>query len=411
MDKSIFYKKQKKFGQSLKQLHHWNALLCTFLALTGLILVSSEFRQWLPQVRIWVKDSHIWMGFISILPLVFYRPKMIKHLRTLRKRKNNRMNLYVVLSILIALLISGLILTFQRNFGPGISAFALIVHDMMTWIGVPYLIYHSITRSGWFKAIEKRRAEEKQNKRMVIEEGNPIMNRRTLLRRGTGVGIVLVFTPFIYQWLKPYLSIPSPSEPSSGLPLTEAFSPMPTPAPKSKPPIGGGRNGEFRYYTVTPMPTINDDNFSFTIDGLVDNSASWNWEEFVNLSREVQVSNFYCVTGWSVYDVTWEGIKLKDLLDQAVIHSNATHVKFYSQDGVYTDSLTIDQAMQEDVMVAMLIDGQLIPNRNGGPVRLIVPKMYAYKSVKWLNRIELIDEEHIGYWEQRGYSTDAWVNL
>ncbi|TGB01943.1 molybdopterin-dependent oxidoreductase [Halobacillus salinus] len=411
MDKRIFYKKQQKFGQKLKQLHHWNALLFTFLAFTGLILVSSEFRQWLPQVRIWVRDSHIWIGFISLLPLLFYGPKLVKHLKTLRKRRNNRVNLYVVLFVLVALIASGLLLTFQRSLNPALSSFALITHDIMTWFGVPYLLYHSITRSRWFKAIEKRRAEEKQNKRMVIEEGNPVMNRRTFLRRGTGTGIALVFTPFIYQWAKPYLGIQSSSSSTSTLPLTEAFSPMPTPLPKSKPPIGGGRSGDFRYYTVTRMPDISDENFSFTIDGLVDRSKQWDWKDFVNLSREVQVSNFYCVTGWSVYDVTWEGIKLRDLLEKAGVQKKATHVKFYSQDGVYTDSLTLDQAMDADVMVAMLIDGELIPNRNGGPVRLIVPKMYAYKSVKWLNRIELIDEEHIGYWEQRGYSKDAWVNL
>ncbi|MCA0972518.1 molybdopterin-dependent oxidoreductase [Halobacillus litoralis] len=411
MDKSIFYKRQQKFGQKLKQLHHWNALFFTFLALTGLLLVSSDFRQWLPQVRIWVKDSHIWIGFISLLPLLFYTPKMVKHLKTLRKRKNNRTNLYVVLSILGALIVSGILLTFQRELNPGLSSFALIVHDIMTWVGVPYLIYHSITRSQWFKAIEKRRAEEKENKRMVIEDSNPIMNRRTFLRRGTGAGIVIVFSPFIYQWAKPYLNLPSGPPPPSEMPLTEAFSPLPTPAPKSKPPIGGGRTGEFRYYTVTQMPTITDDNFSFTIDGLVDQVQEWDWESFVGINRGVQVANFYCVTGWSVFDVTWEGIKLSDLLKRAGVKDKATHVKFYSQDGVYTDSLTLDQAMDDDVMVAMLIDGELIPNRNGGPVRLIVPRMYAYKSVKWLNRIELIDEEHIGYWQQRGYGQDAWVKL
>ena len=408
MDKSIFYTRQKKIGQKLKQIHHWNAALFTFLAFTGLILVSSDFRQWLPQVRIWVKDSHIWIGMISVLPLVIYGPKMVRHLQTLRKRKDNRQNLYLVLFVLIALTLSGFVLTFHRNFSPGFGSFALIVHDIMTWFGVPYLIYHSITRSQWFKAIEKRRLKKIQEKRMVIEKGNPIMNRRTLLRRGTGATIALIFTPFIYQWIKPYLGTTT-SQPSSPLPLTETFSPLPAPAPSSKPPIGGGRRGNFRYYTVTTMPEVTDENFSFTIDGLVNQPQSWNWKQFVNLNRDVQVSNFHCVTGWSVYDVTWEGIKLKDLLDLAGIKDGAKQVKFYSQDGVYTDTLSIEQAMDKNVMVAMLIDGELIENRNGGPVRLIVPDMYAYKSVKWLNRIELIDHEHTGYWEQRGYSKNAWI--
>ncbi len=127
------------------------------------------------------------------------------------------------------------------------------------------------------------------------------------------------------------------------------------------------------------------------------------------LKRDVQVSDFHCVTGWSVYSATWEGIPLKTLLRQAGVKKEAKYVKFYSADGVYTDTLSLDQAMLEDVMVAVLIDGELITEKNGGPVRLIVPEMYAYKSVKWLNRVEVIDYEHIGYWEKRGYSQEAWV--
>ncbi|UOQ44484.1 hypothetical protein MUN89_00350 [Halobacillus salinarum] len=239
MDKRVFYTFQKKFGQKLKQIHHWNAILFTLLAITGFILFSTDFRQWFPQVRIWIRDSHIWIGFLSILPLLVYGPKMTKHLKTLRKRKNNRRNLSFVLFLLVGLVVSGLMLSFHRELGPGLSSFALIVHDILTYAGVPYLIYHSITRSQWFKNLEKTRKQKLQEKPMLIEEGNPIMNRRTLLRRGTGATIALVFTPFIYQWLKPYFgSSISSSSTSSTLPLTETFSPLPTPLPKSKPPIG-----------------------------------------------------------------------------------------------------------------------------------------------------------------------------
>ncbi|WP_181350265.1 molybdopterin-dependent oxidoreductase [Thalassobacillus sp. CUG 92003] len=411
MDKHVLFKLQNKFGQKLKQIHHWNAILFTILAVTGFVLVSSSFRQWFPQLRIWVREGHVWIGFLSILPLFLYGPKLAKHLKTLRKRKHNRTNLYFVLFVLISLIVSGLVLTFHRKVGPGLSSIALVIHDLFTYIGVPYLIYHSITRAQWFKNWEKLRQKKQQEKHMVIEEGNPIMDRRTLLRRGTGATIALIFTPFIYQWLKPYFaSSISSSSPSSTLPLTETFSPLPDPLPKSKPPVGGGRQGNFRYYTVTQMPEINDKTFSFKIDGLVEQSQEWNWEQFVNLNRNVQVSDFHCVTGWSVYHVTWEGIKMKDLLNKFGVKEEANYVKFYSQDGVYTDTLTIEQAMADDVLVAMLIDGELIDNKNGGPVRLIVPKMYAYKSVKWLNRIELIEQEHTGYWEQRGYKKDAYVN-
>lgn len=185
--------------------------------------------------------------------------------------------------------------------------------------------------------------------------------------------------------------------------------PLPQPMPASAPPAGGGAKGDFRIYSVTPIPSFSNATWSFKIDGLVDKPMTWNWEQFVKLARKVQVSDFHCVTGWSVYKNTWEGIPLKQFLQEAGVQTTAKTVKFYSGDGVYTDSLTLEQAQMDDIMVAMPHDGNLIPSDLGGPVRLIVPKMYAYKSVKWLNRIELIDKDHVGYWEERGYDIDAWV--
>lgn len=241
---------------------------------------------------------------------------------------------------------------------------------------------------------------------MVIDDRNPIYRRRTFLKVLSGSIIAAAFLPVITKWFRSsFLNFWSTETITDGNELR----PLPQPHPKSSPPIGGGRRGEFRYYTVTEVPELNNENWSFTIDGLVERKKYYNWSEFVKLHRDVQVSDFHCVTGWSVYNITWEGIPLKKLLQVAGVKKEAKYVKFYSADGVYTDSLTLDQAMMDDVTVAVLMDGKLITQNNGGPVRLIVFKMYAYKSVKWLNRIELIQNEHIGYWEKRGYSNNAWV--
>ncbi len=94
----------------------------------------------------------------------------------------------------------------------------------------------------------------------------------------------------------------------------------------------------------------------------------------------------------------------------AGVRPEAGYVKFYLGDDIYTDWLSLKQAYCDDVMVDVLHDGKPTPSDLGGPARLIVPKMYAHKSVKWLNRIELMAEEHIGYWDQRGYDEDAWVS-
>ncbi|WP_224768247.1 molybdopterin-dependent oxidoreductase [Metabacillus idriensis] len=223
---------------------------------------------------------------------------------------------------------------------------------------------------------------------LLIEDGNPILKRRSFLRLLSGSMIAILFLPIISKWTQlNFASVSGKTPVSNG----NQFSPIPKPAAKSLPPMGGGRKGEFRYYTVTEIPKLNDKNWSFTIDGLVENPSTFIWDQFVQLKRDIQVSDFHCVTEWSVYSVTWEGIPLRTLLQQSGIKEEAKYVKLYSADGVYTDTLTLDQAMLDDVMVAVLIDGDLINEKNGGPVRLIVPKMYAYKSIKWLNRIELID--------------------
>ncbi|WP_141430865.1 molybdopterin-dependent oxidoreductase [Bacillus sp. 03113] len=403
MNWNFFFERGLNVRKKLTRLHHLNAIMFLVLSITGFILFSSSFRSALPSIRVGIRSVHVWIGIISCLPFLFYLPKMKNHLFTLRKRKNNRLNLHVVLTILVLLIVSGFLLTFHRELPLRVVSASLFVHDIATWFGVPYAIYHSMTRSKWFKALEKSKIREEP---MVIDDYNPIYKRRTFLRVTSGGVIALLFAPVIVKWLKTYFpSIGETTSPSNAA----AFTPLPAADPSSLPPIGGGRNGEFRYYTVTEMPSLSSNNWTFTIDGLVEQSKTYNWNQFIELKRSVQVSDFHCITGWSVYNITWEGIPLHQFLKEAGVKGKAKYVKFYSSDGVYTDTLTIDQAMMEDMMVALMIDGELISQKNGGPVRLITPKMYAYKSVKWLNRIELIEKEHTGYWEERGYSKDAWV--
>jgi DMSO/TMAO reductase YedYZ molybdopterin-dependent catalytic subunit len=119
--------------------------------------------------------------------------------------------------------------------------------------------------------------------------------------------------------------------------------------------------------------------------------------------------DFQCVTGWRVPDVPWVGVTVADLLDEAGVQEGATHLRIHSFDGVYTESLSLDQARRDDVLVAHTMMGGPVTREHGGPVRLLVAPMYGYKSLKWLGRIEVVDREVPGYWEVRGYEVDAWV--
>jgi DMSO/TMAO reductase YedYZ molybdopterin-dependent catalytic subunit len=403
---------RKGYGKKLRSLHTWNGWIVVILALTGLLLVGGFWRGFLGEGRVWIKGLHIVVGIASILPVIYYLLLASKHWKQLKEKPWQRFNVLVVLFLLLGWFVSGVLLWQFRTVGPQVSNLALVVHDVLTWIGLPYIIYHSLTRVKWLK---------EPNRRTIKSEGNvittsqntpqPVYTRRAFIRGTIGVGLALTIGPSFVKWLGSSIGNIGGSETIDKLIENDRNQLLPAPQPlaASSPPLGGGSQGQFRVYTVTPIPEFTNDNWSFKLDGLVDQSFSWNWEQFVQLHRTVQVSDFHCVTGWSVYKNTWEGIKLKDLLQRAGVKSTAKTVKFYSGDGVYTDTLTLEQADMDDVMVAVMHDGKPIPSDLGGPVRLIVPKMFAYKSVKWLNRIELIEGEHTGYWEQRGYSNDAWV--
>lgn len=410
---SFIERLRKGYGKKLISLHAWNGWIIVILALTGLMLLGGFWRGFLGEGRVWLKWLHIVVGIASLLPVVYYLFLAAKHWKQIKEKPWQKFNVIVVLALLAGWFLSGVLLWQFRLVGPEISNAALLVHDLLTWIGLPYIIYHSITRTKWLKQ-PHRRTIKPLREEVIHPAAGPqaVYSRRQVIKWTLGAGIAIAIGPSFLKWLGGALGTSFGGTKSLDEIVAEddnQLLPAPQPLPASLPPTGGGAKGNFRVYTVTPIPKFDNSNWSFTIDGLVDQRLQWNWEQFVALKRTVQVSDFHCVTGWSVYNNTWEGIPLKELLKSAGVQAKARTVKFYSGDGVYTDTLTLEQADMDDVMVVVMHDGKPIPSDLGGPVKLIVPKMYAYKSVKWLNRIELIEGEHVGYWEQRGYANDAWV--
>jgi sulfoxide reductase catalytic subunit YedY len=408
-------------GKFLVGLHKWNAWVIVLLTISGIILSIGTIRGDLGAGRVWLKQIHIWAGVLSTILVVLYLPYMRKHIKQIRNKPGQKFNLSVVLFLLAGWIISGIILWQGRQFTPRWNTAALAIHDIFTWIGIPYALFHAITRSRWLKVPNKRtiKAEEKvvvgENGKIEIMRpviiGKPFYSRREFLRWGVGIGTVVVVGPMFIKWLSS--NVLNTDSGIVGGELTEADgSPLrlaPVPLADSVAVIGGGAEGRFRVYTVTPIPKFTSETWSFYVKGLVDKPLEFNWAQFLELKRKVQVSDFHCVTGWSVYHNTWEGVPLSALMEIAGVQSKGKYVKFYSGDGVYTDCLPLETAKGEDIMVAVLHDGKPISADLGGPVRLIVPKMFAYKSVKWLQGIELVEEEHFGYWEVRGYDNDAWV--
>jgi len=170
--------------------------------------------------------------------------------------------------------------------------------------------------------------------------------------------------------------------------------------------------GRFRIYTVTgSLPRRSAEDWSLRVDGLVDTPLRISYDDLRAMEPTSLTKDFQCVTGWRVSDVKWRGVRLADVLDQAGVQSGAQAVRFTSFDGAYTESLSLDQARRHDVIVAYEMEGNPLSTAHGGPVRLYVAPMYGYKSIKWLNGIEVTERVMPGYWEDRGYDVDAWIGM
>ena len=166
----------------------------------------------------------------------------------------------------------------------------------------------------------------------------------------------------------------------------------------------------WRIYSVAEtMPTFDPASWRLRIDGLVENPQELTYDELLALPRARQISDFHCVTGWSVADVHWQGVRFADLLEPAGPLPEARALNFISAEEPYADSLELEQALLDDVMLAHSMDGLPLTRPHGAPARLVIPEMYGYKGVKWVNRIELTANYVPGYWERRGYDSDAWV--
>ena len=145
------------------------------------------------------------------------------------------------------------------------------------------------------------------------------------------------------------------------------------------------------------------------ITGLVRNPVQLTYAQLRALPQAHQVSNFHCVTGWSVPNVRWGGVRFHDLLALAQPLPSAKAIRFVSLEQPYNDSLSLDQALLPTTMLAYEMDGSPLSRPHGAPARVVIPAMYGYKGVKWLVRMELVAKQPEGYWEQLGYDQNAWV--
>jgi DMSO/TMAO reductase YedYZ molybdopterin-dependent catalytic subunit len=146
------------------------------------------------------------------------------------------------------------------------------------------------------------------------------------------------------------------------------------------------------------------------VGGLVGKPLELAYDDLARFPRTAQTSALHCVEGWSVADLRWEGIRLAALLEAVEPLAAAAWVTFDTFPGVYRESLSLEQARLADVLLAYRLGDAPLTDDLGFPLRLVVPRMYGYKSVKWVDRITLSDKREAGYWVARGYPADAWLS-
>lgn len=154
------------------------------------------------------------------------------------------------------------------------------------------------------------------------------------------------------------------------------------------------------------VPAIDLARWDFVVDGLVARPQRWTWDEFQRLPRTQVHSDIHCVTRWSRYDNTWEGVPLREVLALAAPEPGGRFAIVHAEAG-FTTNLPISELLQDDVLLADRHDGQPLAPEHGWPLRLVVPRRYFWKSAKWIRRIEVVGRDEPGFWERNGYHNDA----
>jgi len=185
---------EKSLGKRLASLHNWNAVFVALLALSGLMLFSDFWKEVLGGAKVWLKWLHIIVGLASIVPVFVYLKQAAKHWKQLDGKSWQRFNVIATPLVLMSWFITGVLLWQFNTVGPAVSNAALLVHDLLTWIGLPYLVYHSLSRLGQLKEPPRRLS--------VLNKPRPaIYTRKAFIRTIIGAGLTISIGPSLIKWL------------------------------------------------------------------------------------------------------------------------------------------------------------------------------------------------------------------
>lgn len=181
-------------------------------------------------------------------------------------------------------------------------------------------------------------------------------------------------------------------------------------ARRERVPPGQKLTEKFPVLDLGVKPNFHESHWRFAVEGQIADPIDVGWSNFQQLVPKVaQVSDFHCVTTWTKQDVSWAGFRFADVVKRVQPDESARYVHMHCGDG-YTTNLSLEDLLADDVLLAFELDGAALPIEHGGPLRMVVPKLYAWKSAKFLRRLVFQDTDEPGYWEQCGYHHrgDPW---
>ncbi|MBW4578057.1 MAG: sulfite oxidase-like oxidoreductase [Tildeniella nuda ZEHNDER 1965/U140] len=179
------------------------------------------------------------------------------------------------------------------------------------------------------------------------------------------------------------------------------FFQKPDPELQDRVPPGQHLAKGFPVLTYGETPVVNTSDWHLRVWGLA-KEVTFSWDDMMAMPQSHFTADFHCVTTWSKLDVQWTGIKVSDFMRHVELDPKAVHLMEHCYGG-YTTNIVIDDFLREDNFFAHTLSGEPLPTEHGGPLRLVVPHLYAWKSAKWLNGLEFLDHEALGFWERNGY--------
>jgi len=153
---------------------------------------------------------------------------------------------------------------------------------------------------------------------------------------------------------------------------------------------------------VGEVPPFDPATWDFRVTGQVEKPIRFRWEEFNRLPKKEVIADMHCVTRWSRFDVRWNGVPFVEVAKRVVVKPEARYVMIRAEHD-FTSNLPLDDLMRPTTLFALEHNGAPLPPDHGYPVRLVVPHLYAWKSVKWVRGLEFMDHDAPGFWEENGY--------